>query len=54
MSITELTARVQTAGKHRDHAQRMQLLKKAHVLNAQGKIDSRFFSSDKQVTNSNR
>jgi len=54
MSITELTDRVQSAGKNRNHAQRMQLLKKAHVLNAQGKIDSRFFSSDKKAAKPNK
>ncbi len=54
MSITELTARVQSAGKIRGHVQRMQLLKKAHVLNAQGKIDPRFFPSDKKAAKSNK
>jgi len=53
MSITELTARVQSAGKQRDHTQRMQLLKKAHVLNEQGKMDSRFFSNEKKASTSN-
>jgi hypothetical protein len=54
MSITELTARVQAAGKSRDHSQRIQLLQKAHVLNAQGKIDTRFFPSEKTSPNPNK
>lgn len=54
MSITELTTRVQTAGKNRNHSQRMRLLEKAHVLNAQGKKDSRFFSSEKSDLNHNK
>ena len=48
MSITELTARVKSAGRNRDHTQRILLLKKAHVLNSQGKIDTRFFSSEQK------
>ncbi|BCE01734.1 hypothetical protein [Marinicellulosiphila megalodicopiae] len=54
MSITDLTALVQDAGKKRDHSQRIELLKKAHVLNAQGEIDSRFFSSEEKDTKSSK
>ena len=56
MTIAELTARVQNAGKNRDHSQRVELLKKAHVLNSQGKIDPRFFSSSnvKATENTNK
>jgi len=51
MSITELTARVQSAGKNRDHAQRVQLLKKAHVLDSKGDFDQRFFQHEKKSSN---
>jgi hypothetical protein len=51
MSITELTARVQSAGKNRDHAQRVQLLKKAHVLDSKGDFDQRFFQNEKKSSN---
>ena len=48
MSITELTARAQTAGKNRNHTQRVQLLKKAHVLDSKGGFDQRFFQNEKK------
>lgn len=48
MSITELTARVKSAGKNRDHSQRIKLLQKAHVLDSGGSFDHRFFRSEKK------
>ena len=49
MSITELTARVKSAGKNRSHAECIQLLEKAHVLDSKGNFDQRFFRSEKKI-----
>ncbi len=51
MSIAELTARVQSAGENRDHDQRVQLLKKAHILDSKGDFDYRFFKKDEKSSN---
>ena len=54
MSITELTARVKSAGKNRDHSQRIKLLKKAHVLDSKGNFDHRFFRSEKEASKTSK
>ncbi|WP_409524046.1 hypothetical protein [Nitrincola sp. MINF-07-Sa-05] len=45
MSIYELTQKVKTSGQKRTHEQRMKLLKEAHVLDARGGFDRKFFTS---------
>lgn len=51
MSIYQLTQKVKTAGKTRTHEQRVKLLKDAHILDSQGRLDKRFFSSSKSKGN---
>lgn len=54
MSITELTARVVRAGRNRNHSKRVALLKKAHVLDANGDFDHRFFEQRPVVAKSTK
>ncbi|CAO1668348.1 hypothetical protein NYA30BAC_03693 [Halomonas sp. NYA30] len=51
MSLHELTQKVKAAGQNRTHEQRMKLLKDARILDSQGYLDKRFFSSSKSKDN---
>jgi hypothetical protein len=46
MSITELIEKVKASAKARTPEQRMELLKKAHILDATGHYDPRYFSEE--------
>lgn len=44
MSIKELTAKVKAASSKRNHAARVKMLKKAHIIDSNGYFSERFFS----------
>lgn len=46
MSIQELTKKVKQASKNRTHEERIDLLKKAHIIDNDGFYSSSFFSEE--------
>ncbi|MDO9179509.1 MAG: hypothetical protein Q7U16_14505 [Agitococcus sp.] len=54
MSITELTEKVKASAKARTPEQRMELLRKAHILDKSGHYDVRFFSTNTVQKNRER
>ena len=50
-SIAELTSRVKLAASSRSHEERIQLLKKAHILDSNGNLDQRLMSKKPEILN---
>lgn len=46
MSITELMQKIEASSKRRTDEQRTNLLRKAHIIDADGYYDARFFSAE--------
>jgi len=45
MSVTELMKKIEASSKKRTSAERIVLLKKAHIIDSKGRYDAKYFSS---------
>ncbi|WP_044408435.1 hypothetical protein [Thiomicrospira microaerophila] len=54
LMVAELTKRIRKSGRHRSHEERLALLQKAHILDADGKLVSFFCSAPDENPSSDK